>query len=145
MYFRFCAGLLFVVLLSTNSASAEALLNANSASAKQLKAIPGLSATAVTAITKGAPFATIGDLNGLLSATMSTDALNTLYTRLFVPISLNSASREDMLLIPGLSKRMAHEFEEYRPYTSMEQFRREIGKYVDAAEVARLENYVTLD
>jgi len=37
---------------------------------------------------------------------------------------------------------MKHEFEEYRPYNSMEQFRREIGKYVDDDEVARLERYV---
>jgi hypothetical protein len=40
---------------------------------------------------------------------------------------------------------MAHEFDEYRPYTDMEQFRREIGKYVDEDEVARLEQYVVLD
>jgi hypothetical protein len=40
---------------------------------------------------------------------------------------------------------MAHEFEEYRPYANIEQFRREIGKYVDEKEVARLEQYVTLD
>jgi hypothetical protein len=33
----------------------------------------------------------------------------------------------------------------YRPYTSIEQFRREIGKYVDGNEVARLESYITLD
>jgi hypothetical protein len=39
---------------------------------------------------------------------------------------------------------MHHEFEEYRPYTSIERFRREIGKYVDSAEVARLERYVTI-
>jgi len=39
---------------------------------------------------------------------------------------------------------MQHEFEEYRPYKSMDQFRREIGKYVDKAEVARLEQYVTI-
>jgi hypothetical protein len=39
---------------------------------------------------------------------------------------------------------MLHEFHEYRPYTSLEQFRKEIGKYVDAKEVARLERYVTL-
>ena len=45
-------------------------------------------------------------------------------------------------MIPGMSDRMVHEFEEYRPYTSMEQFRREIGKYVDEDEVARLEQYV---
>jgi DNA uptake protein ComE-like DNA-binding protein len=64
------------------------------------------------------------------------------YARLFLPINLNTASRAEIMLIPGMSERMAHEFEEYRPYTSLEQFRREIGKYVDAAEVARLEQYV---
>ena len=47
------------------------------------------------------------------------------------------------MLVPGMSRRMAHEFEEYRPYTSIEQFRREIGKYVDDDEVARFERYVT--
>ena len=37
---------------------------------------------------------------------------------------------------------MLHEFKEYRPYKSIEQFRREIGKYVDDDELARLEGYV---
>ena len=39
---------------------------------------------------------------------------------------------------------MQHEFEEYRPYTSMAQFRREIGKYVDEDEVERLARYVEI-
>jgi DNA uptake protein ComE-like DNA-binding protein len=69
---------------------------------------------------------------------------DSLYTRLWKPIDLNSASAEEIMLIPGVGNRMRHEFEEYRPYTSMEQFRREIGKYVDEAEVARLERYVTI-
>jgi hypothetical protein len=43
-----------------------------------------------------------------------------------------------------MGNRMAHEFEEYRPYKNIEQFRKEIGKYVDQAEVARFERYVTL-
>ena len=63
----------------------------------------------------------------------------------FVPIELNTATEEDILTIPGVGKRMAHEFEEYRPYKAIEQFRREIGKYVDDKEVARLERYVTLE
>ena len=45
----------------------------------------------------------------------------------------------------GVGDRMAHEFEEYRPYVAMAQFRREIGKYVDDGEVARLERFVTVD
>ena len=40
---------------------------------------------------------------------------------------------------------MIHEFEEYRPYVAIEQFRREIGKYVDDDEVARFERYVVIE
>ena len=59
-------------------------------------------------------------------------------------IDLNTATDAEILSIPGVGQRMLHEFKEYRPYTSMDQFRREIGKYVDKAEVARLEQYVTI-
>jgi radical SAM superfamily enzyme with C-terminal helix-hairpin-helix motif len=63
----------------------------------------------------------------------------------FVPLDLNVAGREDFADVPGVGNRMVREFLEYRPYENMEQFRREIGKYVDEEEVARLETYVTLD
>jgi DNA uptake protein ComE-like DNA-binding protein len=63
----------------------------------------------------------------------------------FVPVNLNTASDEDILSIPGLGQRMLHEFKEYRPYQNIEQFRREIGKYVSAKEVARFERYVTVN
>ena len=62
----------------------------------------------------------------------------------FVPVNLNTASKDEILAIPGVGDRMLHEFEEYRPYENIEQFRREIGKYVDDNELARLERYVTL-
>ena len=62
----------------------------------------------------------------------------------FVPIDLNTASDEDILTIPNLGNRMLREFKEYRPYSRIEQFRREIGKYVDDDEVARLERYVDI-
>jgi DNA uptake protein ComE-like DNA-binding protein len=75
---------------------------------------------------------------------LSDEARSELFVTLFVPINLNTASREEILLVPGVGRRMAHEFEEYRPYKAMAQFRREIGKYVDEDEVARLERYVTL-
>ena len=39
---------------------------------------------------------------------------------------------------------MVQEFKEYRPYKCIEQFRREMGKYVDAKEVARMERYVMI-
>jgi radical SAM superfamily enzyme with C-terminal helix-hairpin-helix motif len=37
---------------------------------------------------------------------------------------------------------MVREFFEYRPYISIEQFRKEIGKYVSAEQVAAYEQYV---
>jgi DNA uptake protein ComE-like DNA-binding protein len=63
----------------------------------------------------------------------------------FVPISLNTATDVDILSIPGLGQRMLNEFKEYRPYRAIQQFRPEIGKYVDAKEVSRLERYVTVN
>ena len=47
-------------------------------------------------------------------------------------LNINTASQADFLgTIPGSGNRMVHEFEEYRPYKSILQFRKEIGKYVD--------------
>ena len=45
-------------------------------------------------------------------------------------------------MIPGVGRKMAQEFVEYRPYSSIEEFKREIGKYVDESEVIRYLNYV---
>ena len=61
-----------------------------------------------------------------------------------VPININTATDAEILKIPGVGPRMLREFKEYRPYTSIQQFRREIGKYVDKAEVARLEKYIVI-
>ena len=57
-------------------------------------------------------------------------------------LDLNTASADDFLTVPGVGDRMVREFMEYRPYTSIVQFRREIGKYVDDAQVAEYEQYV---
>ena len=64
--------------------------------------------------------------------------------KLFLPLNLNTAAEDEILLVPGVGSRMTHEFLEYRPYRALVQFWREIGKYVDEKEVARLERYVTL-
>ena len=63
-------------------------------------------------------------------------------TSLTTKLNLNTASDADFLTIPNVGNRMVREFNEYRPYTSIGQFRREIGKYVDAAHVAEYEKYV---
>jgi len=127
------SSLLAVVALSlvAFSASADDLLDANAASEADLNALAELNDTTVAAIVGGRPFDTIGDLDAVLGGSLSDEERESLYGKLFIKINLNTASRENILLIPGVGSRMAHEFEEYRPYASMEQFRREIGKYVD--------------
>jgi DNA uptake protein ComE-like DNA-binding protein len=58
-------------------------------------------------------------------------------------LNVNTASSEELMnTIPNFSNRMVHEFEEYRPYRSIQQFRREIGKYVAPTVVAEYERYV---
>lgn len=57
-------------------------------------------------------------------------------------INLNTATDEEILSVPGVGDRMLREFKEYRPYTSIEQFRKEIGKYVDDATVEGYVQYV---
>ena len=57
-------------------------------------------------------------------------------------VEARSSVDDEILLIPGVGNRMLREFKEYRPYVALAQFHREIGKYVDATELARLEQYV---
>ena len=58
-------------------------------------------------------------------------------------LNLNEVTQDQLLsTIPGFGSRMVREFFEYRPYISIQQFRREIGKYVDEAQVAEYEMYV---
>ena len=121
------------------------VLDANTATADEIAGLPYMDEVLAEVVVSNRPFAMIGELHLLLRSDLGEEQLEAIYGRLFVPIKLNDAKRSDILLIPGVGGRMAHEFEEYRPYSNIEQFRREIGKYVDEAEVARLEQYVTLD
>jgi DNA uptake protein ComE-like DNA-binding protein len=71
------------------------------------------------------------------TSTISTDAAAP------AKLNLNTVTGEELLAtIPGFGNRMVREFEEYRPYVSIQQFRKEIGKYVDDAQVAEYEKYV---
>jgi len=61
-------------------------------------------------------------------------AIGDAYVNAYLPIIQR---RKDTPFTP-----QQREFQEYRPYASIQQFRREIGKYVDAAQVADYEKYV---
>jgi DNA uptake protein ComE-like DNA-binding protein len=119
-------------------------LNPNTATAAQLRAAPGSNAALADAIVKGRPYKTQADFAKVVEGKVPEAQRPAFYAAVFVPLDLNSATPEEIMTIPGMSRRMVHEFQEYRPYKDISQFDREIGKYVDAGEVARLRSYVTL-
>ena len=95
-----------------------------------------LLALALVACASAAPTMTSSTGNNT-SSNVSTDASN------ITKLNLNAVTGDELLAaIPGFSNRMVREFQEYRPYVSIQQFRREIGKYVGDAQVAEWEKYV---
>ena len=126
--------------LSAQVGANQGLVNPNFADEEQLLAVPGLNAEAVAAVVDARPIMRVADLHAIVSA--YTEDTEETYGALWLPIDLNDVSEEEILLIPGVGNRMLHEFEEYRPYMHLTQFHREIGKYVDDAELDRLAQYV---
>ncbi len=118
------------------------LINPNLASADELATVPALNRAAVEEILAGRPFLSMLAFHEIVEEHVSESAYDRVYGALWIPIDLNDVTNEEILLIPGVGNRMLHEFEEYRPYIALLQFHREIGKYVDDEELARLAQYV---
>ncbi len=90
----------------------------------------------LSACASTAPTSTSSTTNSS-SSNQSVDSANA------TKVNLNTASGDDFIAaVPGLGNRMVREFMEYRPYISIQQFRQEIGKYVDDTQVAEYEKYV---
>jgi DNA uptake protein ComE-like DNA-binding protein len=136
--------LVAVASVASAQAASAPVLNPNTATEKELLSLPQLTPALVKSLIAGRPHKSMVDVDKGLSS-LGEAQRKELYVRLFVPINLNTATRQEIMLVPGMGPRMAHEFEEYRPYQNIQQFRKEIGKYVDQAEVARFEKYVTLN
>jgi DNA uptake protein ComE-like DNA-binding protein len=139
------AGAPVAVRAQAGGGAAQALVNPNTASEAELARLPHMNAALAKALVAKRPFATMTAVDALLTSQgLSKTQTAELYGRMFLPLNLNTASDAEILLIPNLGNRMLHEFKEYRPYKAIEQFRREIGKYVSKEEVARLERYVAV-
>ncbi len=144
--FRIVIAMIFTVsfagTLEAQVGRSRGLTEPNTAGEKDLLALPHLNETIVKSIMARRPFLSMKDLDTLLSTSLSKEQRTALYGKMFIHINLNTSSREEILLIPGVGNRMVREFLEYRPYRALAQFRKEIGKYVDEKELARLEQYV---
>ena len=88
------------------------------------------------------PFKSITELNTfLIGQGLKQEEAMDFYQKAFVHINLNTATRDEILLVPGAGTRMVREFTEYRPWKSWAQFDKEIGKYVGADATAKLAQY----
>jgi DNA uptake protein ComE-like DNA-binding protein len=117
-------------------------VNLNTAAEEELTLVPGINGKMVHEFEEYRPYTSIEQFRREIGKYVDEEEVAHYEQFVFVPLDLNSASSAAFATIPGMSAKMVHEFEEYRPYSSMEQFRREIGKYVDEDEVARLERYL---
>ena len=137
------AALMLVLTASAFNMPASAqvgkgIIDLNSASEADLGMLPHMTPVLVKAFVERRPFATIAEANAfLLGQNLTQDQLNTLYTKAFVHVNLNTGTRDEIVLIPGAGTRMAREFAEYRPWHNWAQFDKEIGKYVPQTEVDR--------
>lgn len=121
----------------------KGLLDANTVAEAELATLPGMTPAIAKALVAARPFASVVELNTFLTGQkLSTDQITAFYGKAFIHVNLNTGMREEILLIPGAGNRMVREFGEYRPWKSWAQFDKEIGKYVNAQEVARLKQYV---
>ena len=119
-------------------------VNLNTGTADEIMLIPGAGRRMVREFAEYRPWVNWAQFDKEISKYVGMEETNRLKQYVFIPVNLNTASDEDILSIPGAGRRMVREFKEYRPWTSQAQFEKEIGKYVDAKEVARLWRYVMI-
>jgi len=113
--------------------------------------LPGVSADDATELVKGVPYADdaafLTAIGGYVSPAQLAAAPQYLASTAtaiatWTLFNLNTASDEQFLTVPGVGDNMLDEFNEYKPYSSIVQFRAEIGKYVSEEEVAGYEEYL---
>ncbi|MBM4192851.1 MAG: hypothetical protein FJ202_00525 [Gemmatimonadetes bacterium] len=109
--------------------------------------IPGMDARKLSAIKAKRPYADFASFTAEVTKVANAAEADRLEQYVFIPIELNTHTEAIMDTFAGIgvgTRRWKREFVEYRPWTSMEQFDREIGKYVRAnpTELQRLKRYV---
>src|SRR5678815_5516028 len=144
--------ILFHVLVLTLVVSAGAyaqvgkslgVVDANTVAEKELLTFPHMTPAIVKGLIEKRPFASITELQTfLLSQNLTAEQAMEFYTKAFVHINLNTATREEILLVPGAGRRMTIEFPEYRPWKTWAQFDKEISKYVGQEATDKLKQYV---
>ena len=145
---RVIIGILAMLALAGIAVGAEVasgLIDANTATEAVLQQLPSMTPAIAKGLVAKRPFKTVIELNAfLLDQKLTKDQATAFYRKAFVKINLNTGTKDEFLLIPGVATRMSAEFAEYRPWKSWAQFDKEIGKYVGQPETDRLKQYFYL-
>ena len=120
-------------------------VNLNTGTPEEILLIPGAGKRMVREFAEYRPWKTWTQFDKEIGKYVGQTETDRLKQYVFIPVNLNTATDEDILSIPGAGARMVREFKEYRPWKTQQQFEKEIGKYVNAREVARLWRYVVID
>jgi len=136
---------LLAVLMLAVPAGAQVgnLVDPNTAAESELQQLPNMTPVFAKAMVEHRPFKGVVELNRfLLDQKLMPEQAKAFLAKAFVPINLNTGTREEFMLIPGVGARMAAEFAEYRPWKTWAQFDKEIGKYVGQQQTDRFKPYV---
>ena len=140
-----CAAALMAAATAVPSAQvgkSQGVADLNTMPETAVAALPGVTPAIAKAVVARRPFASITELNAfLLSQGLTQEQAAAIYAKAFVHINLNTATADEIILVPGAGRRMQREFPEYRPWKTYAQFDREIGKYVGPEATAKLAQY----
>ena len=111
--------------------------------------IPGVDAKKVTALKSGRPWSSFDQFQTAITKATSAAEAARLEQYVFIPVELNTFTDPIMDTFASIgvgTRQWKREFAEYRPWTSMEQFDREISKYLRSRpnELKRLARYVII-
>ena len=121
----------------------QGLVEPNVTADSTLLKLAGMNAAAVEALTGARPLLSIVTVDSILASHgISASQRSALYGRMFVHVDLNRGSDAEFLLIPGLNAARLKAIKAGRPWKTFEQFRADFGKGMNAAEVARVEQYL---
>ena len=145
---------LHAYLLSQGLTAAQAMefyskafvhINLNTATPEEILLVPGAGKRMVHEFDEYRPWKTYAQFDKEIGKYVGPEQTAKLAQYTFIPVKLNTATDADILSIPGVGNRMLHEFKEYRPWKTREQFMKEIGKYVSPKETERLWRFVVID
>jgi DNA uptake protein ComE-like DNA-binding protein len=137
-----CAAIALTITASATGSAQVAksfgVADANTIAEKDVAALPHMTPAIAKALVAKRPFASITDLHAfLIGQGLTAQQAMEVYPKAFVHINLNTATADEILLVPGAGRKMTIEFPEYRPWKTWAQFDRQIGKYIGGAENAQ--------